>query len=97
VGAVIEERDGAVLLRVRVQPRASKNGVRVEPDGRVRIALTAPPVEGAANEALTAFVAKTLGLPKRAVVLAGGEKGREKVLRLSGTSAVEIREKLGLD
>ena len=87
---MIEERDGAVLLRVRVQPRASKNGVRVEPDGRVRIALTA-------NEALTAFVAKTLGLPKRAVVLAGGEKGREKVLRLSGTSAVEIREKLGLD
>ena len=97
MGAVIEERDGAVLLRVRVQPRASKNGVRVEPDGRVRIALTAPPVAGAANQALTAFVAKTLGLPKRGVVLAHGQKGREKVLRLSGTSAVEIREKLGLD
>ena len=94
---MIEERDGAVLLRVRVQPRASKNEVRVGPDGRVRIALTAPPVGGAANQALTAFVAKTLGLPKRAVVLARGEKGREKGLLLSGTSAAEVREKLGLD
>ena len=94
---MIEERDGAVLLRVRVQPRASENEVRIEPDGRVRIALTAPPVGGATNRALTAFVAKTLGLPKRAVVLARGQKAREKVLHLSGTSAVEIREKLGLD
>jgi len=97
VGSVIEETDGTILLRVRVQPRSSRNEIRVGPDGRVRIALTAPPVGGAANQALTAFVAKTLGLPKRAVVLAGGEKGREKVLRLSGTSASAIRARLALD
>ena len=63
-------------------PRASRNSIRAEPDGPVRVALTAPPVDGQANKALRAFVAKSLGLPKADVTLVAGERGRDKVLRI---------------
>jgi hypothetical protein len=90
----IEERDGNVFLRVRVQPKAARNAVMIEPDGRVRVALTAPPVEGAANKALCTFVAKQLGLPRRLVTVAGGQKSRDKLLRIEGATATEVRNKL---
>ncbi len=94
----IEVRDGRVHLRVRVQPKASRNAFRIEPDGRLRVALTAPPVEGAANKALRAFVAKSLGLAKSSVTLTTGAKSRDKVLRLEGTNGTEVEEALrGLD
>jgi hypothetical protein len=90
----IEEKDGAVLLRVRVQPKASRNAVSVEPDGRIRIALTAPPVDGEANQALVAFMAKQCGLPKRAVRVVSGERSREKTLALTGIAASALWSKL---
>ena len=90
----IEEQGGDLLLRVRVQPRASRNAIRLEPDGRVRVAVTAPAAEGAANQAVTDFVAKALGMPKRAVILVSGEKARNKTLRLMGVARAEIRAKL---
>lgn len=86
----VEQRDGYVLLRVRVQPKASKNAIRIEADGRIRIALTAPPVDGAANSALCAFIAKQLHLSKRQVSLESGDKCRDKALRITGTSAQAI-------
>jgi uncharacterized protein (TIGR00251 family) len=80
--------DGLVLA-VRLTPRASRtglDGVRTEPDGRPVLCLrvAAPPVEGAANAALTAFIAKSLGLRRAEVTLVSGETSRTKRLHLSG-------------
>lgn len=90
----ITERDGKVYLAVRVQPKASREEVRCEPDGRIRIVLTAPAVEGAANKALKAFLSKRLGIPKRAIEIAGGEKSREKRLAIEGVTPEQIKQVL---
>lgn len=90
----IEEKEGSVWIRVRVQPKASRESVVGEAEGRIRIALTAPPVEGEANAALVAFLAKTLGVPKRNVAIESGMRGREKTVRVEGTRASEVRAKL---
>jgi hypothetical protein len=90
----VEQRDGYVLVRVRVQPKAAHDAVRIEADGRIRIALTAPPVDGAANAALCAFIARLLRLPKRAVSVESGEKSRDKALRVDGGQAGAIGETL---
>jgi len=84
--APIEQKGSATLLRVRIQPKASRNAVRMEVDGRIRIAVAAPAVEGAANRALLLFVADLLGLPKSSVALERGEKSREKTLRIQHRS-----------
>lgn len=92
---LIEQKDGYVLVRVRVQPKASREALVREPDGRIRVALTAPPVEGAANKALCAFLAKRLGIAKSLVSLHSGEKSREKTVRIEGISADEIQAVFG--
>ncbi|MBI2432423.1 MAG: DUF167 domain-containing protein [Candidatus Hydrogenedentes bacterium] len=86
----LEAGDGFVLMRVRVQPRASKAGARLEPDGRLRLTLTAPPVEGAANKAACEYVAKQLRLAKSAVRVVAGEKSRDKTLRLDGVARAAV-------
>lgn len=91
IGPSIEEIEGAVVLRVRVQPKASRNDVRIESSGQIRVSLTAPPYDGKANKALRSFMAKTLGLPQSAVQLVHGAKSREKTLEVKGASAEFIR------
>ena len=85
-----------VLLGVRVQPKASRDAIVAEPDGRIRVALTAPPVGGAANKALVALISRRLGVAKRDVVLIRGEHSRDKTLRLSGVTLAEVRTRLGV-
>lgn len=85
-----ESREGYLLLKVRVQPRASRNAFKQEADGRLRVYLTAPPVEGAANEALCEFVAKRLGIAKSSISVVAGEKSREKTLKIMGATAQEL-------
>lgn len=92
----MEERDGYVLIRLRVQPKAARNAISLAADGRFRVTLTAPPVEGAANKALTAFLAKALHVPKGAVELVGGARSRDKTLSIRGLSAPEVRSRLSL-
>lgn len=82
------------MLRVKVQPKASRDAVLGEQGGRVRIALTAPPVEGAANEALIRFLAGHLGLKRQQIAIQSGERGRDKTLLLSGASLEAIRDAL---
>ena len=76
-------RDGAdVVLRVLVQPRASREAFAGVVGDRLKVSLTAPPVEGAANAALCAFLAKQFGVPKRRIQLESGETGRRKRVRV---------------
>ncbi len=71
-----------LIVRVRLQPRASRDEVTGVREGALAVRLTAPPVEGKANAALCAFLAKRLGVPKSRVRLEAGEKGRDKRLRI---------------
>jgi uncharacterized protein (TIGR00251 family) len=87
----IAEQDGAVTFEVRVAPRASRNRVIGIQDGALKVALTAPPVDGAANEALTKLIAKALGVAKSDVEILRGDRARIKVLRVRGVRAEEVR------
>jgi uncharacterized protein len=90
----IEQKTNHIVIRVRVQPRASRDQVTLAPEGQVRVALTAPPAEGKANKALVAVVARHLGVRKSAVALESGLKSRDKTLRVDGLSAEEVRRRL---
>jgi uncharacterized protein (TIGR00251 family) len=81
--------DGCTLS-VRVHPGARKNGVTGVHADAVKIALTAPPVDGKANEALIAFLADALRLPRARVALVAGATSRAKMVRITGKSAAEV-------
>jgi uncharacterized protein (TIGR00251 family) len=83
-----------LTLRVRVQPRASKDALSGEREGALVVRLTAPPVEGAANEALARFLGRTLGVPPSAVRVVTGTTGRNKVVSVAGLDAATARERL---
>lgn len=80
---------------VRVVPRASRDAIVGEHDGALKIALTAPPVEGEANAALVALLAKELGVAKRDVVLLRGEASRSKRVEVRGVDAAAVRALVG--
>lgn len=96
----ITERDGAALFGVRAQPRSSRERIEGLMEGEsgavLRVALTAAPVEGEANAALVALLAKTLGVSKRDVTLVHGASGRSKTVSVAGMTAEALREKLGV-
>jgi uncharacterized protein (TIGR00251 family) len=82
-------------VRVRVQPRASRDEILGRrADGAFGVCVMAPPVDGQANAAVTGLVAKALGVPRSAVTVVRGERGREKLLRVAGLSAVEVSARL---
>jgi uncharacterized protein (TIGR00251 family) len=88
--AWLREEGGAVTLEVLVQPRASRTRVVGEHDGRLKIQLAAPPVDGEANDALVGFLAAALGVRKGEVALLRGDTGRRKTLRVAGVSAAQV-------
>lgn len=90
-GLRIEENHDSVTFEVRVVPRASRNAIIGVHEGALKVALTAPPVEGAANAALTKLVAKTLGVPKSHVEIARGQRARTKLLRVHGIDSEGLR------
>jgi uncharacterized protein (TIGR00251 family) len=75
---------------VYVQPRASKNEFAGLHDGCLKVRLTAPPVEGAANEALVRLIATELGVPRRQVTVVAGSSGRRKILQIEGVSEAQL-------
>ncbi len=83
-----------LTLRVRVQPRASKDALGGEREGALVVRLTAPPVEGAANEALARFLGRTLGVAPSAVRVVRGTSGRNKLVSVAGIDAAAARERL---
>jgi hypothetical protein len=85
--------DGCTV-NVRVHPGAKKDAVTGTHADAIKIALTAPPVDGRANDALIAFVAEQLGLPRARIALLSGASSRSKVLHVTGKSAAEIQAAL---
>jgi len=85
-----------VELSVRVKPRASRPGIGGVRAGALEVRVNAPPVEGAANAEVLELVSRAVALPRRAVLLVHGERGRTKRLRIEGLSAAEVRQRLGL-
>lgn len=81
-----------LLLEVRVQPRASRVRVLGMHGGAVKISLTAPPVEGAANQALCQWLADELQVAKGRVAVVFGEHAREKRLRIESADPVAVRD-----
>jgi len=72
-------------------PRASRVAIVGVHDGALKVALTAPLVEGAANAALVKFLSKKLHVPKRAIEIVHGDHGRNKTLRIQGITADDLR------
>jgi uncharacterized protein (TIGR00251 family) len=85
---------GGVVLDLLVVPRASRTRVAGEHDGRLRIQVAAPPVDGEANAALVAFLADALGVRRADVEVSAGEGGRRKRVRVAGVDAACARAAL---
>lgn len=81
-------------LDIRVIPRAPRTKVDGERAGAILIRLAAPPVDGAANDALVAFLAESLGLPRRNVTIVSGDRSRDKRVQITGLDGPEIRRRL---
>ncbi|WP_347488298.1 DUF167 domain-containing protein [Desulfoscipio sp. XC116] len=90
----IKEDAGGVSIKVRVQPRAAKNQVAGVLDGALKVRLTAPPVDGAANKACCAFIAELLGVGKGRVAVCRGHTGRNKTVRVEGLTVRQVCDKL---
>ena len=79
---------------MRVHPRAKKNAITGEVGEALKLSLTAPPVDGRANDACVEFFAGLLKVPRTSVTIASGGSGRNKVVSVAGISAEEVRSRL---
>lgn len=89
-----EPRAGSVRIRVRVQPGASRTAIVGRYGDAIKVAVAAPPVRGAANEALIVALAAALGVPARAVRVVHGHGGRDKIVEVTCADAAGCRARL---
>ncbi|HEX4646259.1 MAG TPA: DUF167 domain-containing protein [Verrucomicrobiae bacterium] len=94
LSAFLRAVSDGVLLSVKLQPRASANEICGQLGPELRVKVTAPPVDAAANEALLRLLAETLDWPRRRVELTRGHTSRHKVVKLHGLSAEAVAAKL---
>jgi uncharacterized protein len=90
----LQVKNDHVLLHAKVQPRASRNQVCQAAGGELKIKITAPPVESAANEALVKFLAQLLDCSPKLVQIVRGQTSRHKVISVRGVSPILLQEKL---
>lgn len=90
----IRDTNGGATFSVRVQPRAKRNAVTGEMGDALKLTLTAPPVEGKANQACVKFLADLLDVPRSSITIAAGETSRNKLIRVSGLTAAQVAERL---
>jgi len=93
-GCLRVQPDGEVLLSVKVQPRASKNEIGEVVANELKIKVTAPPVDSAANQALIELLAAKLGSPKGTIRIVRGQKARHKVVAIRGVDAPLLVQRL---
>lgn len=94
--ACVQDHPCGVYLSIKLQPRASKNEIGVEVAGELKIKVTAPPVDAAANEALVRLLADTLDCPRGAVQLVRGATSRHKQVLVTGMGAESVATRLKL-
>ncbi|MFO0697215.1 MAG: DUF167 domain-containing protein [Polyangiales bacterium] len=87
----LTETANGVVFDVRAVPRASRDAIAGVMDGAIKLAITAPPVDGEANAAIVAFFAKALRVPKSDVRLVRGERSKQKSVEVRGRSAADVR------
>jgi uncharacterized protein len=92
---LIRESPSGVTFAVKVHPRAKKNAITGEVGDALKVALTAPPVEGRANDACIEFFADLLAVPRSSVSIAAGQSSRNKVIRVAGLTAQQVGQRLG--
>jgi len=92
---VIRNSPTGVSFAVKVHPRAKKNAITGQVGDALKVALTTPPIEGKANAACVEFFAKLLNVPRSSVTIAAGQTSRNKVIRVAGLTAQQVRERLG--
>lgn len=88
-----DTQDG-VVLTILAAPRAGRDQIAGVVDGSLRVRLAAPPVDGAANEALVAFLARLLSVPRSRVELLRGATSRRKTVLVRGSTADQVRRTL---
>jgi uncharacterized protein (TIGR00251 family) len=93
---LIERTATGVRIRLHVQPRASRSELAGRHGDAIKVRLTAPPVDGAANEALLRFLAVRLEVPRSALSLVSGGSGRSKVVAIEAISPEDASRRLGL-
>ena len=92
----IHETIAGATFSVKVHPRAKKNAITGELGDALKLSLTAPPVEGKANQACIEFLANLLKVPRSSITIAAGQTSRKKLIRVVGLSAEEVRQRLGI-
>jgi uncharacterized protein len=90
----IQETAAGLTFAIRVQPRAKRNAIIGELGGALKVALTAPPVGGRANEACVELLAETLDVHRNCITLVSGQSSRNKVVRVKGLSAQDLRDRV---
>jgi uncharacterized protein (TIGR00251 family) len=88
------DRADGDAVRLRVQPRAARDAIVGWREGVLRVSVTAPPVEGEANRAVGALLARALGVRPSAVAVVAGARGRDKLVRVGGWTAAQVRARL---
>ena len=92
----IHDSSAGATFTIKVHPRAKKNAITGQVGDALKVALTAPPVDGKANEACIEFFAKLLKVPRSSVTIAAGQTSRNKVVRVMGLTARQVQDRLGI-
>ena len=92
----LHETASGITFAIKVQPRARRNAIVGAIGDALKIALTAPPVDGRANEACIEFFAELLGVSRSSITILAGQNSRNKVVRVTGASVDQVRNRLQL-
>ena len=90
----VHESAKGITFAVKVHPRARKNAITGIVGNALKLALTAPPVEGRANQAVIEFFAELFAIPRSSVTIASGDTSRNKIVRISGLGRAAVDERL---
>jgi uncharacterized protein (TIGR00251 family) len=90
----VHESAKGITFAVKVHPRARKNGIAGVVGDALKLALTAPPVEGKANQAVIEFFSELFAIPRSSVTIASGETSRNKVVRIASLSRAAVEQRL---
>jgi uncharacterized protein len=90
----VRESAAGPSFAVKVHPRARKNAITGTVGDALKLSLTAPPAEGKANQAVVEFFADLFQIPRPSVTIASGESSRLKIVRITGITAEQLRQKL---